>query len=243
MSERPLKAYLLLAVEPGLDCTHPAATSAALAQAEHVVALASFAGAELKRLAHAILPIGAFTETEGTFVNAAGDWRSFAAAVPAYAESRPGWKVLRVLGNRLGLDGFEFPNAEAVLAEMKGVLSTSEFAPGAGRCPVRLGAMPGELYRVGEVPIYAVDALVRRAGSLQRTADAPPLAVRINGRQAARLAFDGETMAQVSQGGASICLPLQIDERVPDGAAWLPAGVPGTEQLGSAFGLIELAVA
>jgi NADH-quinone oxidoreductase subunit G len=236
-----LRGALLLGVEPGLDCADPAAAARTLEAAEFVLALASFAGPELRRHADLILPITPFTETAGTYVNVEGCWQSFTAAVAPYGESRPGWKVLRVLGNLLRVDGFDYLSAEEVREELYGVAGAVK--PGTSmpwHCPEGLGDTPAGLTRVGEVPIYAVDALVRRATALQQTPDSHSAAAHINAKLAKRLGLADATEVVAKQGGAAATLPLVIDARVPDGAVLVPAGVPGTEVLGPAFGPIEL---
>src|SRR5262249_35903925 len=108
------KALLLLNTEPELDCANPAAAMAAIGKAEFVVALSSYQAA--LDYANVILPIGAFTETAGTFVNTEGRVQSFYATVNPPGEVRPAWKVLRVLGSQLGLPGFALDTVEQVRA-------------------------------------------------------------------------------------------------------------------------------
>jgi len=107
MLASPRKGYLLFGVEPGFDCESGATAAAAIAAAECVVSISPYASDAIKAAADVLLPIGTFTETSGTFVNAEGRWQSFQGVASPVGESRPGWKVLRVLGNQFGLDGFE----------------------------------------------------------------------------------------------------------------------------------------
>jgi NADH-quinone oxidoreductase subunit G len=170
----PLRSYLLVGgVEPGID-TLDAEALRTLAQAEFVVAITPFASEEVKRIAHLMLPIGTFAETSGTYVNCEGLWQSQAAAATPVGAARPGWKVLRVLGNLLNLPRFEYLSSEEVLAELREICQG--LAPGAygGRHPVPPpgdGARRAPPMTVTDVPMYQVDALVRRAASLQRTRD------------------------------------------------------------------------
>ena len=90
-----------------------------LKSAELVVAITPFASDTLREIAHVLLPIGTFAETSGTYVNLEGSWQSYAGAAAPIGEARPGWKVLRVLGNLLGLDGFEYQSSEDVRAEVR----------------------------------------------------------------------------------------------------------------------------
>ncbi|MGZ8229094.1 MAG: NADH-quinone oxidoreductase subunit NuoG, partial [Burkholderiales bacterium] len=104
MVAEPLKAYLLLGLEAELDTHDPARTLAALRQAELVVAMSPYEHRAVD-YAHVMLPIGPFTETAGTFINMEGRVQSFNGCVQPLGEARPAWKVLRVLGNLLGLAG------------------------------------------------------------------------------------------------------------------------------------------
>jgi NADH-quinone oxidoreductase subunit G len=173
-----LKAVLLLNNEPEFDSAKGAAVAQAFASAEMVVTLSPFK-CNLD-ISDVLLPIAPFTETSGTFVNAEGRVQSFHAVVQALGETRPAWKVLRVLANTLGLPGFDFESSEEVLKQIEGL-------PGAGQAllsaqllnnatQAAIDLAPAALAPV-VAPIYALDGLVRRASSLQLTADAKRHAV------------------------------------------------------------------
>jgi len=215
----------------------------ALAGSNAVVALSAFRSAALEACADVLLPVAAFTETSGTFVNCQGDWQGFEGVVASPGGARPAWKVLRVLGNLADLAGFDQDSSGQVRDELKALcrgLTPDNALRGAVDASPLL--VPGRgLERVGPVPPYAVDALVRRSAPLQATVDARSALVRVAPGLAARLGVaDGERVA-VGQGDDGGSFPVVLDDRVPDGCVWLPAGVPGTEGLGAAFG--ELTVA
>ena len=130
----PRQAYLLLNVEPELDCAEPVTAMRALERAEFVVSFSVFDSAALRHVAKVIFPVAPFTETSGTFVNAAGDWQSFRGVATAVGESRPAWKVLRVMGNLLQAEGFEYNSSEDVLEELKACLKSppAPFSKGGG---------------------------------------------------------------------------------------------------------------
>jgi NADH-quinone oxidoreductase subunit G len=162
-----LQAYVLVgAIEPDKDIAVPSAASA-LKNAECVIALTPYDGA--KEFAHIILPIVTFAETSGTYVNLEGRWQSVPGAAKPVGDARPGWKVLRVLGNLLNLSGFDYESAEQVRDELKSQLG--EVKPD-NRYQGRSTIEPRAMERVQDVGIYAVDAIVRRATSLQQTRDA-----------------------------------------------------------------------
>jgi NADH-quinone oxidoreductase subunit G len=175
MLENPLKAYVLLgAIEPGLDVSAQAPKT--LGAAELVVMLTPYATEAMRKFAHVLLPIGTFAETSGTFVNAEGRWQSFLGAVQPVGESRPGWKVLRVLGNLLNLPGFDYVTSEDVRDELKG--RVGEAKPDTAFVPRRMlnGQRPNGA--AADVPMYQVDAVVRRAPALQRTREAQQAAAQ-----------------------------------------------------------------
>ena len=242
MLESPRKGYLLLGIEPGLDCANPGLTKRALSDAECVVALTAYRSPSLEETADVMLPIGAFAETSGTYVNAEGTIQSFNGAVTPVGEARPGWKVLRVLGNLVDLEGFDYLSSEEVrdelgqlCADVKPEIDLNHTIEG------EIHASAGKLMRIGEVPIYAADALVRRATALQNTKDARDAAVaRANASVAGKAGVaDGDKVAVV-QGEYRAELALSVDARVPDGCVWVPAGVPGSESLGDQFGELSL---
>jgi NADH-quinone oxidoreductase subunit G len=172
MLSAPLRAYLLLGgVEPALDTLEPESVRT-LGKAEFVVAITPFASAELKAIAHVLLPMGTFAESPGTYINCEGLWQSQAGAAAAVGEARPGWKVLRVLGNLLQLGGFDYDSSDEVLAQLRNACAGVQSAGYRGSHAVQLpanGAQAQESAVLTDVPMYQVDALVRRASSLQRT--------------------------------------------------------------------------
>jgi len=167
MLRQGLPAYVLFGgVEPWADGLEPEAMRS-LGAAQFVVAMTPYASEPLKQVAHVLLPIGTFAETSGTFVNLEGRWQSFTAAARAHGESRPGWKVLRVLGTELGFDGFDQGSSDEVRAELERACASLSPAPyRGGSHRVAGGSAAGSLV---DVPMYQVDAIVRRAPSLQRT--------------------------------------------------------------------------
>lgn len=167
-----LKAVLLLNTEPAFDAAGGAQAAAAIGQADMVVTLSPFK-ANLD-ISDVLLPIAPWTETPGTFVNAEGRVQGFHAVVKPLAETRPGWKVLRVLGNLLGLKGFEFESAQDVLAAARGAADWQQPLVQGGRlnnatrAAIRTGGTTG---RPVTAAIYQLDGIVRRAPALQQTAD------------------------------------------------------------------------
>jgi NADH-quinone oxidoreductase subunit G len=242
MVTEPLKAYLLLGLEAELDTHDPVRTVAALEQAELVVALSAFENREALKYADAVLPIGPFTETAGTFINTEGRVQSFAGCVQPLGEARPAWKVLRVLGNLLGLPGFDYDSADAVKRE---VLGEGDLA---GKLDNRLSSAPlttldssevKGLQRIGEVPIYASDPLVRRSPPLQNTREGQPPLAWINPSLFARLGLLPGDFLRVYQENGEAIVRVGVDERVPEGCIRLAAARPETAQLGAMMGIVS----
>jgi len=178
MVDKPRSAYVLLNVEPEADCSN-ANTLAAISAATFVVSMAMFKNDVALQYANVILPIAPFTETAGTFVNIEGIAQSFNGVVKPLGNARPAWKVIRVLGNLLGLQGFEQNNIEAVRHEIAtdiNWLMATKLNNAVSGIKIDLGAfvvtdaLTGEA--IHEVGIYDVDSITRRAPSLQLTADA-----------------------------------------------------------------------
>jgi NADH-quinone oxidoreductase subunit G len=239
MFEQPLAAYLLWGIEPELDCADPAAVRRALAGAEAVVAFSCFRSEYLEAAASVVLPIAAFAETAGTFVSGEGRVQTFNGAVPAPGEARPGWKVLRVLGNELSLPGFDYESPEQVLADALPAtprMALSNAVPVALEAGVHASA--GE--RIADVPAYFTDSLVRHAESLQQTVTARAPVVRANAATLAHFGVTAGSTVRVRQGDAAVLMPCAIDERLPDRVVRVPAGHASTAGLGPMFGTILL---
>ena len=168
-----LKAVLLLNTEPEFDSAAGVSAKAGLSQAQMVVTLSPFKSN--MSFSDVLLPIAPFTETSGTFINAEGRVQSFHAVVKPLGEARPAWKVLRVLANLLDLPGFDFDSSQDVLKQVHGLPVAEEIHVCAGKLSNKTSATI-DLSAAEIVPvvasIYGLDGTVRRAASLQLTADA-----------------------------------------------------------------------
>lgn len=236
-----LKAALLLDVEPAFDAADPSAAKAALEKAEMVVVMSAFKSAAVLDVADVLLPVAPFTETSGSFVNAEGRLQSFHGVVKPLGETRPAWKVLRVLGNMLGLAGFGYETSEQVRAEALGDGSNiAARLDNSGSAPVAAAAASAGLQRIADVPIYSADSLVRRAPALQHTADARPPVVSLPAALWQQLGLAAGDRVRVSQGAASAVLPAQLDATLAAGTVRVPAGHPDTATLGAAFGAVTV---
>jgi NADH-quinone oxidoreductase subunit G len=241
MLAAPRKAYLLVGVEPELDTANPHQALRAMAAAELVVALAAYRGAA-PDYAHVLLPIAPFTETSGSFVNTAGRMQSFNAAVKPRGNARPAWKVLRVLGNLLGLPGFDHDRSEAVRDEACRADAVAGRLSNAVEDVVIEPVAPSGrgLERVADVPIYFADPVVRRARSLQETNDGAPPKALAHSALIAKLGLAAGSLVRLTQEGGEAVLELVPDDRLPEGVLRVAAAHPSTADLGAMFGEIVL---
>ncbi len=237
MLESPRKAYLLWDFEPDFDVSNPTLAREALEAADTVVAVASLADESLRARADVLLPLAPWPESEGSVFNLEGTRFPLRAAGRRNGDSRPGWKILRRLGEELGLDGFDQVSLEEVQAEMPAVGRDTE-APGWRELPP-LKETSG-MVRAGEVPMYSVDALCRRSDPLQQTVHAKSGFLGLNPADADRLGLSEGGMGRVEQGGGAVELPVRVTGAVPAGAVWVPSGTCSARLLGDAIGAVTV---
>lgn len=173
MLDGPLKAVLLLNNEPEFDSATGGKAALALSRAQMVVSLNPFKAN--MAFCDVVLPVSPFTETSGTFVNAEGLAQSFHAVVKPLGETRPAWKVLRVLANMLDVQGFDFSSSQEVLQTVRGLTSGDTVQVSPDRLSNRTAAHINFEVHVNApvvAGIYQLDGIVRRAPALQLTADA-----------------------------------------------------------------------
>ncbi len=249
MLETPRKAYVVLNAEPEFDSADPQRALAALGQAGTVIVLSPFRSEAALQYADVILPVAPFSETSGTFVNCEGVPQSFNGVVRPLGETRPGWKVLRVLGNLLEVPGFDYETAESVRDEaladaIAPRLNNRTSAAIQVAAPSADGAVPA-IERVADVPIYHSDAIVRRADSLQLSAAARrAMQVGLSADLFAALGVAAGDPVRVTQGQGSVVLPAVLEEGLPANTVRVSAATPAAVGLGPMFGtvLVEKAV-
>jgi NADH-quinone oxidoreductase subunit G len=243
MLESPRAAYLLLNVEPELDCANPRQALAAMERAGFVVALSAYKhGAQ--GYADVLLPIAPFTETSGTFVSTEGRPQSFSGCVRPLGDARPGWKVLRVLGNLLGVAGFDYDTSEAVRDDLRvrhGNLSAVLGNTVSGIALSSLSPAPAAgIQRIAEVRIHDADAIARRAPSLQKTRDAQSPVASMPGSLFRQLRLKDGDSVRILQGGGEAILFAAQDDTLPERCVHVPAGHPLTSALGASEAEVSL---
>ncbi|MCZ8393326.1 NADH-quinone oxidoreductase subunit NuoG [Achromobacter xylosoxidans] len=238
MLAEPLKAYVVLHAEPLLDADNGQQAIAALRGAQFAVALTPYRSAAAE-WADVMLPVAPFTETSGTFVNAQGLAQSFKGTVAPFGQTRPAWKVLRVLGNVLHLAGFDDETSESVrdaalAGGVEGRLSNDI------KAPLGLGQALTGLERVADVPIYRSDAMVRRSEPLQAAPASKKPAARMNGNTLTSLGLTAGVKVRVTGGQGAVELETVQDDAVADRAVRIAAAFENTAALGGAFGQLSV---
>ncbi|MGA0004187.1 MAG: NADH-quinone oxidoreductase subunit NuoG [Burkholderiaceae bacterium] len=246
--EDPASAYLLCQLEPALDCFNGPTVVAGLKSGLGVVALTSYRSA-VDQVADVMLPMAPFTETSGSFVNMEGRLQSFEAAVPPAGQTRPGWKILRVLGNMLDLEGFDQNSSDQVRAQ-----ALEGYAPQAngllnlgwtldeskleaqGQVPLSLGH--AELERLPDLPIYMVDSIVRRADSLRQTQQSGAPKAWLHPEKLKELSLVPGMSAKVRQDDSEVVLELASDPRLALDVIRFSLGHPTLQAIHIGYGKV-----
>ena len=240
MLQQQLKAYLVVHAEPAFDSDNGAKAVETLKNAGFAVALTSFKSAA-QEWADVMLPIAPFTETSGTFINAEGRAQSFKGVAAPFADTRPGWKVLRVLGNLFELPGFDDETSESIrdsimVGGLEGRLSNEVLAaPG-----LAAAASGAGLERVTDVPIFRSDALVRRSQPLQETAASQAPKAHLAAATLAGLNAASGDVLRISSEQGQVELTALEDETVAPGCVRIATAFNETLALGSGFGQLTV---
>ncbi|WP_434778611.1 NADH-quinone oxidoreductase subunit NuoG [Neisseria sp. Ec49-e6-T10] len=237
----PKKAYVLVNIEVDKDLCDGNLALKAMEQAETVIAFTAYKDKNLLNYADVLLPVAPFTETAGSFVNMEGKLQSFFGVVRPLAQTRPLWKVLRVLGNMLELSGFEFDSVEQVREEALAQHDLPKLLNNHIQYTVTsLEFKDNLLYRVGNVGLYESDAIVRRAISLQQTVQAQVPTAILHSRTLSNLGFSvGEAVQVCQENGQPVCVVVSCDDRLPENVVSL-AHHAHTCTVGALLGEIEL---
>ena len=237
------RAMILMNIEPDADLPNPEQARTALAKSNTVIAFSAFKSADLLEVADVILPISTYTETMSTFVNAEGRVQTIQPSVKPLADSRPAWKVLRVLGGLLGLEGFLLNMPEEVLGE---ALSENYCSKLDNRS--HLSALSNDhqlpltsLERLTDINIYAGDQIVRRSSALQLTRDAKRgNQVGLDKNLFAQLGLNEGDLVSVTQGNQTVNMPAIQEANLALGAVRISAGTGISAKLGPMFGPVTV---
>ncbi len=239
------KTFVLLGLEAEFDTDNPQKSIQALAQADNVIAINSYVNPRLKEYATVLLPASQTVETSGTFVNMEGRLQSFKGVSKLLGDARPTWKILRVLGNLLNVDGFDYMSSEDVRNELKVKLEQTHAYQAEAffeAKPMDIASSTSEqsFQRIGTVQMYSGDSLLRRATALQQAAGDERRIVTLHPDDIARLDLGDEQTVSVAQGDSSVRMSLVADSAIPIHSALLPSATQKSVELGSAFGMIRI---
>jgi NADH-quinone oxidoreductase subunit G len=237
------RAVLLMNIEPDADLPNPEQARAALANANTVITLSAYQSADLLEVADVILPISTYSESVATFINAEGRIQTVQPSVKPLGDSRPAWKVLRVLGGLLDLDGFLFNMPEEVLGEALSDDYCMRLNNQATMNAIVNGNMApyNGLERLADVNIYAGDQIVRRSSALQLTRDAKRgNQVGLGQALFAQLGLKEGDVVRVNQANQSVDLPATLEANLAPGVVRVSAGTMASAKLGPMFGPITV---
>ena len=238
--QQKLRAYVLFGVEPELDCANPSGALTALQNASLVVSVTSYVTDTLLAYADVILPMASFAETSGTFIGIDEQWQSFTGAVTAKADSRPGWKILRVLGNLANIKDFDYVSSQDVRDEVSDQLKLQSTPKKSFYIPEDV-SVTSTLMAISEVPMYQTDAVVRRSDALQQTPENQRASlVRLNSKEAEKYGLSGAKRIKVIQGDNHLNVAFEVDEAITDNCIYLAAGIAQTSMLGAHFSDVKV---
>ena len=233
----PGAVWVLHGLDPACDVHDPARMRAALAAARAVIGLTAFATPALREHCALLLPLATVGERGGHLLSLEGRWQAMTPAAAPPGEARPGAGLLADLAVAAGVE-LPWRGADELLRHAQSLADAGP-APGAPYAgPARLG--PGGLLRAGGPSIYQQDPAVRHAHALQQTELAASPRLRAHPATLRAAGLDGAPRARLAQDGAELLLPLDADERMPEGCVHLPTGDPALAALGAAFGPVEL---
>jgi NADH-quinone oxidoreductase subunit G len=247
---KPIRAFVLLNIEPSQDIANSAAAMKSLKAAKSVIAMTAFKTADLLEVADCLLPITPFSESPATYVNAEGRVQSSQAVVKPLGQARPGWKVLRVLANLLELPGFDADSADEVRDSVLRSVGTSTEGEVVvinhlnNALPLWSGtstlASSPAIERIALVPQYRTDAIVRRADSLQETRSSRLAFAAMPGALIEHLGLSAGVPARFTQGEGSAQLIVECDDTLAANTVRIDAAREETTGLAAMFGEITV---
>lgn len=244
MFSQRLKSYLLLNLEPELDCAQSMKAIDSLMNADFVVVMSPFLSEVQEQYADVLLPIAPFYETSGTFINATNCWQLTEAVTRPLGEAKPAWKVFRVLGNLFGFEGFDYVHLSQIIADLKQQIESipkNHSSLSVKENQIDNNPEKDELIRLSEWPMYQIDNFVRRATALQEWSQYEnKIAIHINSQVAKKYDFQSGEIISVIQDESLLDLPVIIDDRIAGNYVLMPAGIPETAGFGESMGPIRL---
>ena len=244
MINTPRKAFVIFNLEPEFDFTNASAAVDAMHAADFVVVFTPYMNEQIQQYADVILPIATFAETNGTFVNNEGRWQSIVKAVNAPGEARPGWKILRVLANKLGIEEIQYQSSDDIRDELKQEFNQdTEFDSNlTDFLHVNISQNEKTIYRVSDSPAYAGDNILRRASSLQQTVEGEQGYIAMSEQQAIDLNIQNEKVVRIVQGKYETTLPLRINEDISYNCVWIQKSAQVSDALGESIAPVDVQI-
>ena len=239
MLSSPMEAYLLYDFEPAMDTANSGLSVSTLDQAKKVISFSSFISDDLLAVSDVLLPLASVPQTAGSYTNLDGISQSFEASIAPAGDAKEGWKILRRLGEELEITGFDFTDQAAVALELTEAVKAHSMPSAGFEANQDVPWAADTLVRIGDVPIYHCDGLVRRSQPLQDSDHAKAPVARFNPQTAASLELDDNRPVRLAQEGRTIELPWVSDERIPTTAVWLPSAQAEVRGLGLNYGDIS----
>ena len=237
--EEPVRAYVLLNLDPEFDVALSSGALRALKQAGLVVCLSVYESESMREYADFILPIAPYTEESGTYYNLSGMQQAVRASSIPVHEAKPAWKIWRVLAHFMGLEGFTYATQQEVLGELNAlevITPKSQFA-----VPLEKSADLGQsIQRYAYTPIYSTDAIVRHSEPLAQTTLSAKGHVAMCTEYAKQRGFSHGQEVTVTQADHAITLPVSLDDTLPFGMVAIPQATPQTAGWGSGHATVEI---
>jgi NADH-quinone oxidoreductase subunit G len=191
-----------------------------------------------------MLPVACYAEAEGSKINMEGRWQAYKKIVKPDEQVKDGWKIIRQLANELNLEGFDYFTVGEINQEMRALLNESSLfsndLPAVPNIELNSTSADDLLYRVGSLPIYSTDALVRRATSLQQAQGALLATFAMHPVDIEKYNLKVDQPALVSQGEEEAIMVCVEDKQLLPGSVCIARGAQGSEKLGSLFSPIEI---
>jgi NADH-quinone oxidoreductase subunit G len=192
----------------------------------------------MKAYSDVILPLAGFAETSGTFINIEHQWQSFTGSINALGNSRPGWKILRVLGNVAKLNEFDYVSSQDICEELREAAENQQIAKPLFKVLDILSLNTPSLRLISEVLMYLIDSVVRRSHALNATLT--PLSARMNSHTAEKWNLSDCQTVEITLNDARLTTDLTLDDAISDDSIYLPAGYVASGKLGLAFSEVSV---
>ncbi len=245
MLDSPRAAYILIGIEPDMDCAHEA-IGPALKQARHVVTIHSFMNDALREFSHVALPAATFAENEGSYINLAGAWQDFSAVIPPLGEARPCWKILRMLGSMMEFDGFDSVSASQIATALRQKIDKNPESVATGsdgwdmQQSIESWEMPRWL-RMGSMPVYRADGMVRRSEPLNRMPQTQRnQRLHMHPADLHELNLATGDHLSVRQGATEAVLEVSADPALARGVIYIAPGFKSSAELGWHYDAIQI---